>query len=77
MDAARQILSAMLDLSQMVHLYRLPELICGFHRRTDDRPTLYPVRMWFEKRWGPLSRASLPGSGLRRERPRIRGRTPV
>jgi glycogen debranching enzyme len=43
MDAARQILSAMLDLSQMVDLYRLPELICGFHRRTDDRPTLYPV----------------------------------
>jgi glycogen debranching enzyme len=43
MDAARQILSAMLDLSQMIDLYRLPELICGFHRRTDDRPTLYPV----------------------------------
>ena len=24
-------------------LYRLPELICGFHRRSGDSPTLYPV----------------------------------
>jgi glycogen debranching enzyme len=33
----------MLDLSQAVDLHRLPELICGFHRRADDGPTLYPV----------------------------------
>jgi len=30
-------------LSQVVDLYRLPELICGFHRRQDGFPTLYPV----------------------------------
>jgi glycogen debranching enzyme len=41
-EAAR-IASAMLDLSQAVDLHRLPELICGFHRRADERPTLYPV----------------------------------
>jgi glycogen debranching enzyme len=43
MEDAERIMSAMLDLSQSVNLHRLPELICGFHRRPDDRPTLYPV----------------------------------
>jgi glycogen debranching enzyme len=33
----------MFDLSRAVDLHRLPELICGFHRRTGDSPTLYPV----------------------------------
>jgi glycogen debranching enzyme len=41
--AAARILDAMLDLSQAVELHRLPELLCGFHRRTEERPTLYPV----------------------------------
>ena len=41
--AATRVLDAMLDLSQVVDLHRLPELFCGFHRRTDERPTLYPV----------------------------------
>jgi glycogen debranching enzyme len=41
--AATRILDAMLDLSQVVDLHRLPELLCGFHRRADERPTLYPV----------------------------------
>jgi len=41
--AATRVLDAMLDLSQAVDLHRLPELFCGFHRRTDERPTLYPV----------------------------------
>jgi glycogen debranching enzyme len=40
---AARIFSAMFDLSQTVDLHRLPELICGFHRRTGDSPTLYPV----------------------------------
>jgi glycogen debranching enzyme len=42
-DAAAAILSAMFDLSQVVDLHRLPELICGFHRRAGESPTLYPV----------------------------------
>jgi glycogen debranching enzyme len=41
--AATAVMSAMFDLSQMVDLFRLPELICGFHRRADESPTLYPV----------------------------------
>jgi glycogen debranching enzyme len=40
---ASRIFSAMFDLSQTVDLNRLPELICGFHRRAGDSPTLYPV----------------------------------
>jgi glycogen debranching enzyme len=43
MHAAERIAAALLDLSARVDLQRLPELICGFHRRSDDRPTLYPV----------------------------------
>ena len=40
---AARVFSGMFDLSQAVDLHRLPELICGFHRRTGDSPTLYPV----------------------------------
>ncbi len=43
MDAATQLLNAMLELSQSIELHRLPELLCGFHRRTEEGPTLYPV----------------------------------
>jgi glycogen debranching enzyme len=43
MTDALRVLSATFDLSQAVDLYRLPELICGFHRRSGDSPTLYPV----------------------------------
>ena len=39
---AARLFSAMLDLSQSVD-GRLPELICGFHRRGGESPTLYPV----------------------------------
>jgi glycogen debranching enzyme len=42
-EAATRIMSAMLDLSQFVDAHRLPELICGFHRRGGESPTLYPV----------------------------------
>jgi glycogen debranching enzyme len=38
-----RLFEAMLDLSLGVELHRLPELLCGFHRRSDERPTLYPV----------------------------------
>ena len=40
--AATRILSATLELSEAVDLHRLPELICGFTRRSRE-PTLYPV----------------------------------
>jgi glycogen debranching enzyme len=40
---ALRLLTSMFDLSQMVDHHRLPELICGFHRRQGGFPTLYPV----------------------------------
>jgi len=43
MEPATRLLDAMLELSQSVDLHRLPELLCGFHRRTEEGPTLYPV----------------------------------
>jgi glycogen debranching enzyme len=41
--SATRILTAMFELSEVVDLHRLPELICGFQRRGDEHPTLYPV----------------------------------
>jgi glycogen debranching enzyme len=41
-EVATRILSATLELSEAVDLHRLPELICGFTRRSGV-PTLYPV----------------------------------
>ena len=41
--AAARILTSLFDLSQAVDGHRLPELICGFHRRLGEHPTLYPV----------------------------------
>lgn len=40
---ATRVMGALFDLSQAVDLHRLPELICGFHRRGGEYPTLYPV----------------------------------
>jgi len=42
-DLAMKILSGLLDLSIFADLHRLPELICGFPRRSGKGPTLYPV----------------------------------
>jgi glycogen debranching enzyme len=42
-NLAGQILMALLDLSSMVDLHRLPELFCGVNRRPGEGPTLYPV----------------------------------
>jgi glycogen debranching enzyme len=40
---ASRLLNAMFDLSSAVEIHRLPELICGFERRSEEHPTLYPV----------------------------------
>jgi glycogen debranching enzyme len=42
-ERAGQIFMALLDLSSMVDLHRLPELFCGIDRRPGEGPTLYPV----------------------------------
>jgi glycogen debranching enzyme len=38
-----QIFSGLFDAGTLMDLYRLPELICGFRRRPQERPTLYPT----------------------------------
>lgn len=41
---AGQMLAALFDASMFMELNRLPELFCGFHRRSlEEGPTLYPV----------------------------------
>ncbi len=42
-ELALKVLTGLLDLSLFVDLHRLPELVCGFPRRTGKGPTLYPV----------------------------------
>jgi glycogen debranching enzyme len=42
-DLAVRLLEGMFSLSLMVDLHRMPELFCGFPRRPDHGPTLYPV----------------------------------
>jgi len=42
-SAASRVMAAMLDVSHFVDLRRMPELFCGFRRRSDEGPTLYPV----------------------------------
>ena len=40
---AGKILLALMDVSSMLELHRLPELFCGLPRRHGEGPTLYPV----------------------------------
>ena len=43
-DDVAKILNGLHEASQHVELHRLPELFCGFHKRSDSSgPTLYPV----------------------------------
>ena len=42
-SAAGRLLDAVFEASSFFEMNRLPELICGLHRRTGEGPTLYPV----------------------------------
>ena len=42
-SAANQTFSALFDVSLFVDLHRMPELFCGFSRRTGQGPTSYPT----------------------------------
>jgi glycogen debranching enzyme len=42
-EAVLTLLSGLFDASLFVEIHRLPELFCGFHRRSGEGPTLYPV----------------------------------
>jgi glycogen debranching enzyme len=41
--AAARLLDALFEASSFFEMSRLPELICGLHRRAGEGPTLYPV----------------------------------
>jgi glycogen debranching enzyme len=43
MDHVLKIVTGLFDASLFVDLHRLPELFCGFVRRSGEGPTLYPV----------------------------------
>jgi len=43
-DLAAEVLNALYEASRHIELQRMPELFCGFHKRTEGSgPTLYPV----------------------------------
>src|SRR5205814_5671487 len=42
-DQALRLFGALFDATQFFDLRRLPELFCGFERRSGEGPTLYPV----------------------------------
>lgn len=42
-DGAVKILSGLFGASTWLDLHRMPELFCGFHRRSHEGPVLYPV----------------------------------
>jgi glycogen debranching enzyme len=43
MPEAMRILTGLFDTARAIPQFRLPELFCGFPRRDDEAPTLYPV----------------------------------
>ncbi|RMH38110.1 MAG: amylo-alpha-1,6-glucosidase [Nitrospirae bacterium] len=43
MSQVHEIMTGLFDMSIYVELHRLPELVCGFPRRPEEGPTLYPV----------------------------------
>jgi glycogen debranching enzyme len=42
-EAAMKVLTGLFDASLHFNQHRLPELFCGFERRSGEGPTLYPV----------------------------------
>ena len=42
-EEVEQVFQAMFDAASFMDLHRLPELFCGFNRRTDEEPVGYPV----------------------------------
>ncbi|MGO4305771.1 amylo-alpha-1,6-glucosidase [Cupriavidus sp. RAF12] len=71
-DATLRIFEGLFAAATHIDLRRLPELFCGFVRRRNRGPTLYPVAC-SPQAWSaatPLSLLHLPESGFRRCRPR-------
>ena len=78
-DAAGQLLASLFEASLQFDLHRLPELFCGFPRRSGAGPTLYPVacapQAWAAAAPFAMLQASL-GLELRAESSEIFLRTP-
>jgi len=62
-DEAIKVMMALLDASVFLDLHRLPELFCGFPRRHNEGPTLYPVAC-SPQAWSAGCAYSLLGSCL-------------
>ncbi len=77
---AVEILRALFDASIFLDLHRLPELFCGFARRPNQGPTLYPVaclpQAWASTAVFLLLQACL-GLSFSREKPQVRFTHPV
>jgi len=72
-EGTLKMLSGLFDASLFLELHRLPELLCGFSRRSGEGPTLYPVacspQTWSSAAVFLLLQSCL---GLRIEAPRSR-----
>jgi len=79
-DAALQVLCGLFNASIFVELNRLPELFCGFPKRPDQGPTLYPVAC-APQAWASsapfLLLASVLGMECSPTPPQVRFRHPV
>ncbi|MFQ5755986.1 MAG: glycogen debranching N-terminal domain-containing protein [Acidiferrobacterales bacterium] len=79
-EASVEILRGLFDASIFLDLHRLPELFCGFARRSDQGPTLYPVaclpQAWTSTTVFFLLQACL-GLSFSREKPQVRFTHPV
>lgn len=77
---AIEILRAQFDASIFLDLHRLPELFCGFARRPNQGPTLYPVaclpQAWASAAVFLLLQACL-GLSFSREKPQVRFTHPI
>src|SRR5262249_20794929 len=77
---AVQVLTALFDVARAVDLYRMPELFCGFKRRTGEGPTRYPVacapQAWAAAAVFLLLQSCL-GLSVRAEPPEVRFTAPL
>jgi glycogen debranching enzyme len=78
-DKAMMVFSGLRDVSLYMDQHRMPELFCGFEKRPDEGPTLYPVacspQAWAAASVFSLMQACL-GLSFDPEKPEIRFRHP-
>ena len=62
-DNVMEVFRGMFDAAMCMDLYRLPELLCGFHRRGGHGPTFYPVAC-IPQAWASAAVFGLLGTAL-------------